>query len=357
VTLHLFDIASYQEGIDLDVVRHAGFAIANVKTSQGVSYTFRHAGSYAREAKARGMGLSCFHWLDNTASGSAQAEHCWRTLGPIVRECGPVALQVDNEDIPRPATWAITRDFVHAIADKLGHLPYMYTGDWWATDGGRAHWDVRSLTPWLMAAPNRGYLGFYPGDQSPHWRAGYWGYTDLALMQYAVSPIEGAGGDNISKTAIRDPAVWPAISGAASIPNPRAAGGNDMAIIAKGADGQHYLCFTGGFRSYKIDSGHIADLKYLAGQGAFTLAHGQDGVEWEGGGWIRKGWSPDIFGPVDTGPAPAAVQVQLDHAALQTLSGQIAQAVAAELAALRAVPAPREATPVEHISHDGAADH
>jgi hypothetical protein len=163
------------------------------------------------------MGVSCFHWLDNSASGSVQADYCWRTLGPIISAVGPVALQVDCEDSSRPATYAILRDFIAATADRMGHLPYVYTGDWWATASGRAAWDVRSLTPWLMAAPNSGYPGSYPGDQSGQWRAGYWGYGDLSLMQYAVSPIAGAGGSNISKTAIRDPQIWAALTGGTDV--------------------------------------------------------------------------------------------------------------------------------------------
>lgn len=214
MTTYLIDVASYQRGIKLDVVKAAGFTCANVKTSQGNHYTFSDARTYADAAHARGMGVSLFHWLDNSATGKAQADYCWRTAGPIVGDVGRVAFQVDNEDTTAPATWAITRDFVNAIADHLGHLPFMYTGDWWAQSGGRAQWNVASLTPWLMAAPNAGYLGTYPGDSSAHWRAGYWGYTNLSLMQYAVGTIANAGGGDISKAAIRDPNLWAALTGA-----------------------------------------------------------------------------------------------------------------------------------------------
>lgn len=214
MTLYLFDIASYQAGIDLVKVRQAGFTIANVKTSQGVGYTFKSAGDYCRQAHALGMGVSVFHWLDNSGTGSAQAGACWKVLAPIVAAVGPVALQIDCEDSAKPATWAILRDFHNAMADHLGHRPYLYTGDWWATaTAERRGWNVAGLTPWLMAAPNNGYPGTYPGDGAPQWRAGYWGYDALSLMQYAVGPIAGAGGGDISKTAIRDASVWPALTG------------------------------------------------------------------------------------------------------------------------------------------------
>jgi hypothetical protein len=218
MTLYLFDIASYQAGIDLVKVKQAGFTIANVKTSQGVGYTFGAAGDYCRQAHALGMGVSVFHWLDNSGTGAAQAGACWKVLAPIVAAVGPVALQIDCEDTAKPATWPILRDFHNAMADHLGHRPYVYTGDWWATaTTDRRGWNVAGLTPYLMAAPNNGYPGTYPGDGAPQWRAGYWGYDVLSLMQYAVSPIAGAGGGQISKTAIRDPAVWPALTGGSTL--------------------------------------------------------------------------------------------------------------------------------------------
>lgn len=217
MTLYLMDIASYQRGVDLVKVRAAGFTIANVKTSQGIGYTFTDAGMYARQARAAGMGVSLFHWLDGGSTGAAQAAAWWKVAKPIIADVGPVAMQIDCEDTKSPATWTILRGFAAAVADHLGHLPFIYTGDWWAQSGGRAGWDVHSLTPYLMAAPNNGYLPQYPGDSSPQWRAGYWGYTDLSLMQYTVGTIPGAGGGSISKTAIRDPAVWTALTGGGAL--------------------------------------------------------------------------------------------------------------------------------------------
>lgn len=211
--LFLLDIASYQAGINLAACRAAGWSIVNIKTSQGNWYQHGAAVTYARAAQALGMGISGFHWLDNSDGGVNQARYCWQILRQMIDAVGhPVALQVDNEDAARPAPLATVRDFVAEITRLAGHLPYMYTGDWYATSGGRGSWNVAALTPWLMSAPNSGYPGTYPGDGSPQWRAGYWGYGDLAAMQYAVAPIAGAGGGSISKTAIRDPAVWAAMT-------------------------------------------------------------------------------------------------------------------------------------------------
>lgn len=329
MTLHLIDIASYQAGINLDTVRASGFSLVNIKTTQGLGYTFSPALSYARQAHARGMGISGFHWLDNSGTGAAQAAYCWRTLGPIVAECGPVALQVDNEDPAKPATWAITRDFVYAIADKLGHLPYMYTGDWWAAGSGRASWDVHSLTPWLMAAPNAGYDGSYPGDTSPHWRAGYWGYTDLSLMQYAVGPIAGAGGGNISKAAIRDPNLWAALTGTTT---PTQVQGRDVDMdVMIAQDGAGGLYRVEGGHSYPLPAGvNLSSLAQVIGQRHGAIAApgaGADMREWTtiNGVAVRKGWSADIFGPLAAG----AVDVAAIVAAVRTAVGGLNVALGA----------------------------
>lgn len=123
-----------------------------------------------------------------------------------------MAHQLDCEDTQRPATQQIMRDYVTAMQDHLGRHIVLYTGDWWWQPRG---WDGASLTPYVWAAPNAGYLSAYPGDTSSYWRAGYGGWGDYAILQYAVSPISGAGGGNISKSAIRDSRVWAALTGTA----------------------------------------------------------------------------------------------------------------------------------------------
>jgi hypothetical protein len=97
----------------------------------------------------------------------------------------------------------------------LGRPIAVYTGDWWWQPKG---WNGASLTPYLMAAPNVGYLDGYPGAASPHWRAGYGGWLTLSIMQYAGSaPLLYPGGTRstvkVSKSAIRDEAVWRALTG------------------------------------------------------------------------------------------------------------------------------------------------
>lgn len=219
MTLHLIDIASWQttekrarDPLKLSVAKKAGIDLVNIKTGQGDWYGFRSwMRDYAVEARRLGMGVSTFHWLDNSASGAAQAKIAYARMKELGGPDG-MAHQCDCEDTARPATERIWRDYVSAMQDLLGRKIVTYTGDWWWTAPSR-NWTGGGLTPYLWAAPNAGYVGHYPGDTSSHWRAGYGGWPTYAVLQYAVSPIEGAGGGNLSKSAIRDPKVWAALTG------------------------------------------------------------------------------------------------------------------------------------------------
>jgi hypothetical protein len=206
MTLHLLDIASYQAGLDLGKAKAAGFGAVNIKTSQGNSYTFQQAPDWAKEARRLGMGICTFHWLDNSTSGAEQARIAFDWMKRLGGPQG-MAHQCDNED---NATWQITRDYAAEMQHLLGRNIAMYTGDWWWTGRG---WNGASLTPYVWAAPNAGYLNAYPGDQSPHWRANYGAWNDYSVLQYNVGPIAGAGGGNVSKSAIRDPKVWAVLTG------------------------------------------------------------------------------------------------------------------------------------------------
>jgi hypothetical protein len=208
VTLFLVDIASYQAGMDLAKVKAAGFNYVNIKTSQGTSYVYGAAHDWADKARAQGMGICTFHWLDNSASGVTQANIALRRMAEIGGPAG-MAHQCDCED---NATEAIMRSYVDTMQQKLGRHIVLYTGDWWWVPRS---WRAADLTPYLWAGPNNGYLSAYPGDTSPHWRAGYGGWGDYSILQYAVQSIAGAGGSSVSKSAIRDPAVWTALTGGA----------------------------------------------------------------------------------------------------------------------------------------------
>jgi hypothetical protein len=100
------------------------------------------------------------------------------------------------------------------MAAFLGRTVFVYSADWrW-----ESAWSGAEMSPYLWAAPNEGYPGHYPGDgDAAAWQAGYGGWPALSVMQYAVEPLrypDGTSGSiNVSKSAVRDPAVWEALTG------------------------------------------------------------------------------------------------------------------------------------------------
>jgi len=253
MTEYLVDLASYQEGIDLSRVKAAGFNYVNVKLSEGTSYVWKNAPDYINKAKSLGMGISTFHWLNNSASGSEQA----KIVQGLMKQYGVAtgsAHQIDCEDNAKPATWQIWADYAKSMQDFLGHHVINYTGDWWWTAPGR-NWNGSAITPYLWAAPNHGYDTAYPGDKSSDWHAGYGGWVDYSILQYAVGQVySGAGADQCSKSAIKDHSVWAALTGS-----------NDMALTdtlktktnTAGRTGDNALADLSNLRDFLIGAGQV----------------------------------------------------------------------------------------------------
>jgi hypothetical protein len=215
VTRYLLDVAVYQGALKPADVARAGFTAVNLKTSHGLGTKNVHPDltGWVTQARTLGLGISTFHYFTPDAPGADQARHAYARLAALGLTAG-TAHQVDVESTPAP-TLAEVRAYLTTMTGLLQRPIAFYTGDWWWAD--RALWGVADLTPYLWSAPNAGYLDAYPGDASAHWRAGYGGWPDLSVMQYAVAPLsfpDGSRGSiDVSKSAIRDPAVWAALTG------------------------------------------------------------------------------------------------------------------------------------------------
>lgn len=206
MTLLIADIAAWQQGLSLAQVRAAGIGAINVKISHGMGLRTVHpdAAAWVAGARAAGMGISTFHWLDDSALGADQAVHAHQQILALGGPAG-MAHVVDVESTTSPPSEACYRDYVTTMTRLLGRPICTYTGGWWWRPRGWAN-----RTPWLWAASNVGYLPGYPGDSSAHWAAGYGGWENLAVMQYSVTEIAGV---RVSMSAVRDPAVWQAMTG------------------------------------------------------------------------------------------------------------------------------------------------
>ena len=208
MTLLVVDVSRHQverpDPLDLAAAKAAGFGAVNVQLDRGrqADVLPAWAPEYAAEARRLGLGVSTYRWLDARIPG---AESARRAFDRMAQLGDGLAHVVDCEDT---ATEQHLRDYVTTMVQLLGRPIAIYTGRWWLQPRG---WNIADLSPYLWAAPSAGYLGSYPGDSSPHWTVAYGGYTSLAAMQYAVTPLPGTG--NCSLSAIRDPAVWAALTG------------------------------------------------------------------------------------------------------------------------------------------------
>lgn len=217
MTVHIADIASYQQGLELADLWHAGFTGINVKISHelGIKGVHPDAHRYVRDARVMGLGVSTFHWLTGRAPGADQALFAFSQLQALPGGADGLAHVVDVEDTTHPPEARHWLDYCATMVGLLGRPIATYTGDWWWLDRmpGIA---PASVSPWLWSAPRDGYQPDYPGDYaSAPWR-GYAGWPSLAVMQYRVSPIAGIP---VSQSAIRDEQLWNAMRGVKMVVN------------------------------------------------------------------------------------------------------------------------------------------
>jgi hypothetical protein len=210
VTLFLLDCSRYQteraNPLDLVKAKAAGFSLVNIALDRGrqPDELGMWARGYADKARELGLGICTYRWLDNRMSG---AESAYRAYARMRELGGPdgMAHQVDCED---NATEQIFREYVTEMQQLLGRHVTLYSGRWYWRPRG---WLGADLTPYLWAAPGSGYTGDYPNDEAVEWTADYGGWTELSIMQYCGGC--SVGGVNCSLSAIRNPAVWTALTG------------------------------------------------------------------------------------------------------------------------------------------------
>lgn len=216
MTLFIVDVSRHQverpDPLNLEDAKNVGITAVNIALDRGREEDVlpAWARAYADRARTLGLGISTYRWLDGRISGAESARRAFERMHQLGGPAG-MAHSVDFEETPDkgpPATERILTDYITTMRSLLGRSLFAYSGRWYLRPKG---WRVADLTSYLWAAPAVGYLDNYPGDASPHWAADYGGYQVLSAMQYAVQPLPGTG--DCSLSAIRDPAVWAALTG------------------------------------------------------------------------------------------------------------------------------------------------
>ncbi|MFI5910927.1 glycoside hydrolase family 25 protein [Dactylosporangium sp. NPDC051541] len=216
MTIFGVDIAgSYQAGINIHQLKNEGYAFVACKATEGTTYQAPHFDEWIPAIKAEGMIPGAYHFLRNS-DGAAQARFF---LARLAKHGGPAGMLVQL-DCEADASWAVVQAFVAEWNARTGSYPFaFYTGDWWLQPRG---WNVASLTPYLWAAPNRGYTDSYTGDTANDWNAGYGGFTRMSIDQFTAKGTAGGIRGNVDIDAVRDPAVLATlVRGAGPVPAPK----------------------------------------------------------------------------------------------------------------------------------------
>ena len=119
-----FDMASWQDGIDLSLVP-ADFVI--IKATQGDYYTFDKMVSYANWALSLGKQIGLYHFVDTSVSAQDQADYFISAIRPFIGEA-VLFLDWENEGNKNnvSAGQYFAKAFLDRVNDTTGVKPLIY---------------------------------------------------------------------------------------------------------------------------------------------------------------------------------------------------------------------------------------
>src|SRR5262245_40372493 len=112
------DVSHFQKDIDWARVASAGNRLAFIKCTQGVSLTDVKFETYWSQAKAAGLLVGVYHFVNPTLAASPQLDHILQVLGSRVPDF-PIALDVEKplDSDPADVTQVVT-DFANLITQR-----------------------------------------------------------------------------------------------------------------------------------------------------------------------------------------------------------------------------------------------
>lgn len=175
------DLSNYQAGIDIPRIRREGFEFAICKITQGVAYRSPAWPAQRDAARAAGLILAGYHYVD-TSSPAGQAANCRKHIGdPII----PVVLDVEAGS-GTVAHWRAVLSAFRAAGLRvvLSYIPRWY----WQQVGSPTLagfpplWSSRYPSTRVATASE-----LFEAVTSKHW-AGYGG-LDVAILQFASTAL------------------------------------------------------------------------------------------------------------------------------------------------------------------------
>lgn len=200
-TVYVADIASYQAGLDVALLRPDCVGVL-IKCTQGNSYIDPDYAAWLAQAKAAGLLVTAYHYVtgdDPAAQAVVMAAH-------IVDKTLPVMLDAE--------LGSGNLDQVLAVADAMDHLGLrvrlLYLPRWyWAEIGSpdlSSALATRNLLLIQADYPSTAAgspAGLYPGDDSALWDS--YGEVSPSLLQFTDTAVEG--GQHVDMSAFRGSAA------------------------------------------------------------------------------------------------------------------------------------------------------
>ncbi|MNW48551.1 Lysozyme M1 precursor [compost metagenome] len=149
------DVSRYQGKIDWKAVKADGISFAFIKASQGQRYVDPTFTTNAKGARAAGVLLGAYHFLDATSVEAAKAEA--RHFADVLDQVGgakaldlPAVMDYENNpgNLSKTLISAVALAFLLELERLTGRKPIIYTGNAFAANfnaslGGYALWIAR----------------------------------------------------------------------------------------------------------------------------------------------------------------------------------------------------------------------
>ncbi len=171
------DVSRYQGKIDWNKVASDGISFAFLKASQGVSYRDPQFLSNVQGARAAGLAIGAYHFLDAESPAEAIKE-AQNLYGAITAAGGPdkflLSPVLDHESNPgklgKTELTAIAKAFLLEIERLTGRKPILYTSNSFAGNFGA---ELAAYRLWVAR-----YSTAAPTDVSGWSRWTFWQYSD-----------------------------------------------------------------------------------------------------------------------------------------------------------------------------------
>ena len=128
------DISNYQENINLNEVKNAGYKVCYIKATEGQTYTDPLLIQNYNKAKETGLDIGFYHFIHSYDDGAVQAKFLLSKISNLDYNCR-IAIDIEVTDNQCAATInKCIHDFATEITNQTGHYPCIYTNLSFAND-------------------------------------------------------------------------------------------------------------------------------------------------------------------------------------------------------------------------------